>query len=280
MIKGLFRLIRFELATAAAICVFLGQLLALGVVPEISLSVFAPLSVFLISASILVLNDYFDIETDRINSPERPIPAGLVSPNQALIFAIILINSGFLLSYLINFTLLILAFVLTLIGFLYNRFFKKSGILGNFMVSFSVGMTFIFGGASVGYPFHNFVLFFAIVSALIDLGEEIAADAIDMEGDKLIQSKSIALKFGKQKALFLSSFIFSIVVLFSVLPFFLNWFSPFYLFPIVLMDISIIYNTLKILNRDDPEKRKAIRFLYLGSTSSIVLFIILQLFDF
>ena len=55
------------------------------------------------------------------------------------------------------------------------------------MVSFSVGMTFVFGGIAVGKPFEIIVWFFAIITMLIDLGEEIAANAMDIEGDRQIQ---------------------------------------------------------------------------------------------
>ena len=58
-------------------------------------------------------------------------------------------------------------------------------------------MTFIYGGMSVGLPFDKSIWFFAILAALIDLGEEIAADSMDMQGDILISSNSLAIKYGK-----------------------------------------------------------------------------------
>ena len=184
-LSGLCRLLRFELPFAAGICVIMGQLFATGEFPSIYLILSAFLSVFLVSASILVLNDYFDVETDKINAPHRPIPSNLVTPNEALIFSILLFVIGFILSYLICITAFVISIVLAVIGFLYNRYFKKSGLPGNLMVSFSVGMTFVFGGVSVGQPFNKIVLFFALIAALINLGEEITADAMDMEGERV-----------------------------------------------------------------------------------------------
>ncbi len=78
-IKGLLRLLRFELPFSAGVCVVMGQLLALGKFASILEIAFAFLSVFSISASILVLNDYFDVETDKINAPDRPIASNLVT---------------------------------------------------------------------------------------------------------------------------------------------------------------------------------------------------------
>ena len=276
-LKGLFGLIRFELPLAAAICVILGQLFALGYFAPLILTISAALSVFFISASILVSNDYFDIETDKINAPHRPIPSGLVSPAQALAFAVLLLLSGLILSLTISIAAFLFSMGLTIIGLLYNRKFKKHGLLGNLMVSFSVGMTFVFGGLSVGMPFNKVVLFFAVIAALVDLGEEIAADSMDVKGDKLIDSKSIAIRHGKEKALRVSSFIFILVILLSLIPFLLQWFSLVYLIPIAFMDIFIGYSTYRLVRSKDEEGRKYIRLLYLGATFGLVVFLVMRL---
>lgn len=276
-LKGLFSLIRFELPLAAAICVILGQLFALGYFAPLILTISAALSVFFISASILVSNDYFDIETDKINAPHRPIPSGLVSPAQALAFAVLLLLSGLILSLTISIAAFLFSMGLTIIGLLYNRKFKKHGLLGNLMVSFSVGMTFVFGGLSVGMPFNKVVLFFAVIAALVDLGEEIAADSMDVKGDKLINSKSIAIRYGKEKALRVSAFIFVFVIVLSIIPFLLEWFNIVYLIPIIVMDIFIGYSTFRLVRSKDEEGRKYIRLLYLGATFGLVVFLVMRM---
>jgi len=276
-IYGLIKLMRFELPFSAGVCVLMGQLFALGEFSSVFLTMASFFSVFLISASILVLNDYFDVETDRINAPHRPIPSNLVSPSEALYFSILLLAIGIILSYLISNTVFVIAIVLLIVGFLYNRHFKRSGLLGNLMVSFSVGMTFIYGGVSVGLPFNKILLFFGIIAALIDLGEEISADSMDIKGDLLIESNSIAIRFGKNIALKISGFIFLLVILLSIIPFILNWFSLIYIIPIAIMDLSIAYSTWRLLNSQNEEGRKYIRFIYLGSTIGLLVFLIMRL---
>jgi geranylgeranylglycerol-phosphate geranylgeranyltransferase len=275
-IKGLVKLIRFDLSFSAGVCVVMGQMLALGNFASILVTVLGFSSVFLISASILVLNDYFDIETDKLNAPYRPIPSGLVSSAEALFYSCILLFGGLLLSYLINVTVILISIVLVIVGFLYNRNFKKSGLPGNLMVSFSVGMTFVYGGASVELPFNKIVLFFGLIAALIDLGEEIAADAMDIKGDKLINSKSLAIKFGESVAIKISVTIFFFVILLSFIPFILKWFPIIYLIPISIMDISILYLALRLLKSKNEEGRKFIRWIYLGAISGILVFIIMR----
>ncbi|MGD9900888.1 MAG: UbiA family prenyltransferase [Calditrichaceae bacterium] len=278
-IKGLFRLMRFELPFSAGVCVVMGQLLALGEFASIVVTIFAFFSVFFISASILVLNDYFDVETDKINSPGRPIPSGLVTASEAFLLSIILLLLGLILSYLLGFIALLCTITLSIIGFLYNRKFKKSGLPGNLMVSFSVGMTFIFGGVSVGLPFNKMVWFFGIIAALIDLGEEIAADSMDMQGDLLIDSNSLAIKFGKQTALNISSYIFFFVVLLTSIPFIMGWFPTVYLVSILIMDMAIAYPTLRLLKSIDQEGRKYIRWIYLGATFGLLIFLLMRFIE-
>ncbi|MBU1096287.1 MAG: UbiA family prenyltransferase [Bacteroidetes bacterium] len=278
-IKGLVKLLRIDLPFSAGVCVVMGQLLALGKFASLFETISSFLSIFFISSSILVLNDYFDVETDKINAPDRPIPSNLVTASEALFLSLILLLLGLILSYLISVEALFCSIVLSIIGFLYNRKYKKNGLLGNLMVSFSVGMTFIYGGLSVGQPFNKIVLFFGVIAALIDLGEEIAADSMDMRGDILIDSNSLAIKYGKKAALKISGYIFLFVILLTSIPFLINWFPLVYLVPILIMDISIGYSAIKLLKSQNEEGRKYIRWIYLGSTFGLLIFLVMRLIE-
>lgn len=108
-VRGLACLFRFELPFAAGISVLLGQLLALGRFPSLTEIGLGFGSVFCISAAALILNDYFDIESDRINAPERPLPSGLVSPRDVIVLTIVVTLLGLALSYLISAAALLLA---------------------------------------------------------------------------------------------------------------------------------------------------------------------------
>ncbi|MFN2150247.1 MAG: UbiA family prenyltransferase [Anaerolineales bacterium] len=277
-LQGLLRLFRFELPFAAGVCVLLGELLALGQLPGLKELVFGFLSVFLISAAALILNDYFDFESDQINAPDRPLPAGLVTRREVAILGVSVTLLGFAASAMISLAALLVAILVWLVGFLYNWRFKQTGLIGNLMVSFSVGMTFIFGGIVVGNPFEVLVWYFAILAALIDFGEEIAADAMDMEGDRQAGSRSVALVFGREKALKISGAIFITVVMLSWVPFIFGWINWIYGIAILLMDAMILYSTIKILDSRSTRQRMYIRWIYLGSSAALIIFIIMRLF--
>jgi len=276
-IIGLFRLFRFELPFTAGVCVVLGEILALGKFPTAAQVALGFLGVFFISATSLILNDYFDIESDKINAPDRPLPAGLVTKQDVVLLFIVVSTLGFVTSFLINPEALAVIILAWAVGFLYNWRFKKAGLIGNLMVSLSVGMTFIFGGIVVSRPFEKLVWSFAIMVLLINLGEEIAADAIDVEGDRQAGSRSLAVLFGSETALKISGAVFLLVIITSTLPFLLDWLDWIYLFPILLLDAVILYSTGKLLDSRIANRRIYIRWIYMSGLVALLIFIAIRL---
>jgi geranylgeranylglycerol-phosphate geranylgeranyltransferase len=243
--------------------------------PDLSLLVLGFSSVFFTSAAALILNDYFDIESDKLNAPDRPLPSGLVTKQEVLILSIIVTLLGILTSALIGLPAMVTLVLVWFVGFLYNWRLKKAGILGNLMVSTSVGMTFIYGGIVVGKPFEPIVWFFALLVALINLGEEIAADAMDIAGDSHARSRSLAVLFGPEQALKISGVIFSIVVAISFLPVLLGWLGLIYLLPIFLMDGVILFSTKQLLNSKLANRRKYVRWIYLSGLAALIVIILM-----
>ena len=107
--------------------------------------------------------------------------------------------------------------------------------------------------------FRKVVWYFAVFAALIDLGEENVADSMDIEGDRLIQSGSLAIRHGSRVALRISGCIFFLAVVLTFVPFLLQWFSHAYIVPIAVMDIAIAYSTLRLLTSEHNKGRIHIR---------------------
>ena len=116
-VHGLFRLFRFELPFTAGVCVILGEVLALGRLPSVLEMVLGFLSFFFVSATALILNDYFDIETDRVNAPQRPLPSGIVTKRDVLLLSIAVALLSFLTSYLISMQALCVVLLVWVAGF-------------------------------------------------------------------------------------------------------------------------------------------------------------------
>jgi geranylgeranylglycerol-phosphate geranylgeranyltransferase len=279
-IKGAIQIFRPELPFAAGICVLLGELIALGRFPSLWQGLLGFVSVFFISGSALVLNDYFDLEVDKINMPQRPLPSGILSPQEAIYLTIVAIILGLAAAWAISVTAFLFCALACLVGILYNWKYKEAGLLGNLMVSFSVAFTFLFGGIAVGKPWDTIVWLFGLIAFFIDLGEEIAGDAMDAEGDKKRGSRSLAIRYGRQTALLISSLCFGLVILLSLIPVLLNWLGISYLVMVIIMDGIIILFTVRLLrSKTSIEGRQSMRKIYLGALVGMLAFLIARLLE-
>lgn len=118
---------------------------------------------------------------------------------------------------------------------------------------------------------------FGALAFIFDLGEEIASDAMDMEGDEKRSARTIARVHGKRYAVRVSSFLFVLFVVVSVLPFVMGWMSRIYLVVFVPMDLALLYLTIKLLKSQTvQEGRTGLRRLYLAITSSAVAFVVIR----
>ena len=248
-----------------------GQILAAGGFPPLQIAILGFICGFTLSASALILNDYFDYEVDLINAPERPLPSGAVTRPEVIGLTAVTTLAGFAAALALGFSALLISIVFWFIGFLYNWRYKQTGLPGNLMVCASVGVTFILGAVTMQAPWNPIVWTFALMAFFIDLGEEIAGDAMDMEGDKKRSSRSIALVKGKRFALRISIILWGLVILMSLLPILMGWLGTGYLVTILIMDGVLVVFSIRLWKSQTPEAgRKAMRGAYIGSTIGII----------
>ena len=169
--------------------------------------------------------------TGSISQNDPFPPAGFLLLNCGPCF-LFFTAAGLATATLLGSLVLILSAAAWGIALLYNIRFKEMGLFGNLTVAFCVAMTVIIGGVTVGV-INGIVLTFAALAFLFDLGEEIAADAMDVTGDELRSSKSIAKRKNRTYALRLSGVIFIIFIILSFLPFLMGWLGYFYLLIVV-----------------------------------------------
>jgi geranylgeranylglycerol-phosphate geranylgeranyltransferase len=269
------RLFRPELSLSAGICVTTGQILASGRLPQAKIGILGFLCAFCLSSTALIINDYFDVEVDQINAPNRPLPSGVVTRTEVMVLAIVTLLVGLSAAFALGLDALIVSIIFGLIGFLYNWRFKQTGILGNLMVSSSVAVTFILGGITVHAPWSAIVWIFSGMAFFIDLGEEIAGDAMDIEGDKKRGSHSIAIEKGKRFALTVSVALWGLVILLGFIPVVLGLLGINYLIMIMAVDVLIVFFSIRLFKAKTPENgRQAMRGIYLGAILCVIAFLI------
>lgn len=127
-------LIRMDPALVAGFFLVAGEILAVGRLPPVNQVLLGFLTLFFISGSANISNDYFDRDVDRINLPARPLPSGRISV-QELWILFFFTTAGLVTAALLGPLVLALVSVLWGIALLSTMKLKESGFAGNLIVA-------------------------------------------------------------------------------------------------------------------------------------------------
>ena len=204
-----------------------------------SLLVFTTL---LITAGGYIINDIYDVDTDKINKNESLIIDKYISAKQAMWWYFSLNTTGLVvgiyLAFIVGSPILSIIFIYSIYSlWTYSKKFKKSLLIGNLQVAFLTSLSILnvvifdvtrefftllmnfgwtiyshLGPDAWGYfirkesiePINNpiilyIIIFYAGFSFLITFIREIMKDLEDMEGDKKINAKTLAITYGIEK---------------------------------------------------------------------------------
>lgn len=171
----------------------------------------------LIAAAGYIINDYFDINIDRVNKPDKMVVGKVIKRRWAIIWHIIITLAGLALSLYVGLkTSLIIFFTNTgcaLLLWVYSTTFKKKLLSGNIIISVLTAWTIIvlyfavntvylnpFGQPAGIITAMNQVFKFAVVYAgfafIISLIREVVKDIEDMEGDSRYGCKTMPIVWG------------------------------------------------------------------------------------
>jgi geranylgeranylglycerol-phosphate geranylgeranyltransferase len=276
-LKGIVDLVKPELPLAAGICVLAGEIIASETLPAIFIGLMGFLTGFFVSGAAMITNDYFDLEVDRINHPQRPLPSGRISMSELVILTCFFSVAGMVAATFLGPLAFVISALMWIVSNLYNWRYKETGFIGNMMVGLCLSMLFICGGAAMGELKNAMVWTFGALVFAFDLGEEIAGGAMDMEGDEKRSVKTVARLYGKEPDLRVSGFFFALFVMISSLPFIMGWLGNSYLSVFVPMDLAILYLAMRLMaSKTIEEGRSKIRQLYLSTTFFIAVFIAIR----
>ncbi len=224
----------------------------LGEMEQLNILILLILSVITINGGGNIINDIYDLEIDRINRPDRPLPAGDMTVSQARIYLIVLFAAGVLFSWFISLETFLIAGPLSIpILFAYSARLKRQPLVGNLAVSFMLGLTFIYVGAAFGNIQATLVM--AALAFGFTLIREIVKDLEDMAGDSRDKARTLPLVWGEDKTLALVLFLIAAFVFLDLLPFFLGVYNYLYLW-IVIGGINLPLIGLGFILWKQPDK--------------------------
>lgn len=227
---------------------------------------------FLLAAS-MVVNDYFDREIDSINEPTRPLPSGVVSAREALSFAAILASLGLLSASNTGIPTLVIAMLSLVIMISYNARLKKTGLLGNVLVSTNVAIPFLYGGFAV-VSLNWSLAIFALLAFLSSVGREIVKGIVDVPGDQSRGVRSIAVTKGNAIAGKYGAALFLAAVALSSLPLLFGLVTSLYIPLVAICDFGFVLTAYSILNNPSPRNAKrSKKYVLLWMTFGLLAFV-------
>lgn len=222
----LLQMIRFRNAIITLFGVIIGATLVYteSGIPLQGEVILAGIVAFLIVGGGNTLNDFFDYEIDKINKPNRPLPAGKISRSDVLMLSASLFLIGLGLAKSINKYCLIIGLINTLILIIYAKFSKRLLLISNLSISYLVASVFLFGAFSlssdVGLEIHNMKLVIVLFASafLMTFSREIMKDIEDLEGDSRAYSKTLPIRLGAKNARILAIFFGVVAIFISLIP--------------------------------------------------------------
>ncbi|MGB5242209.1 MAG: UbiA family prenyltransferase [Lutimonas sp.] len=226
-------------------------------------------SIIFIMAGGYVLNDLYDIETDKINKNRSLILGNKISVEEAKILYGILSFLGLLSGLLLSLDLKIpLYFFLFLFPFLlliiYSKKLKYKFLIGNITIGFLLFISIYYFNIFELYLIdhssfviekkqaQNEIIAIGIFAFLLTLLREIAKDAEDIPGDMISKSSSLPIKLGLKKTNLILGTLACITTI-SVIYFI--WQMPSYLLKAYLLlgvIVPLLYFTISIQKNNKP----------------------------
>lgn len=211
------------------------------------------------------INDLLDIEVDRINHPQRPLPADNISELSAKKYGYrMMILSGVgLLAIIMNdeknvgemawvdsaavwFVALLLMIAYEMDGKPFNPCLKKRMFWGNLTIAGTMSITILFGAAAINHALDPLLWLVAAAACVLTTAREMAMDTRDQDGD--FDRNTYAKVKGDEKARKTIWILSVAACLFLILPFVLEY-LPWKLIVFILPSIIFAISTKPYLSR-------------------------------
>ncbi|RMH01246.1 MAG: hypothetical protein D6706_02220 [Chloroflexi bacterium] len=239
-LKGLYKISRPLSTLTGALAVLVGGYVA-GTGAWVQV-VLASITTVLVSASANAWNDYLDVEIDRINQPQRPLPAGMLSPRAALLYSFALAILSLITASFIGLSALAIAFVANLLLYIYSWKLKSTVLMGNATIALISALSAIFGGVAAGNPLPTLWLALIIGSGI--MGREVLKTLADYEGDLRQHCRTIATTWGRRKARVVFYLLAALTLVMMMVPYLFNVFRPIYAYIVAIGVYPVVFYIL------------------------------------
>jgi 4-hydroxybenzoate polyprenyltransferase len=247
---------------APALGMLSGGIAGLGARPPLPLNptLFIDLALGTLMAAVLnagsnTLNQIYDLDVDRVNKPNRPLPSGRISTAEAGVLTLVLFVFALLLAWLVDIQTFILASAAAVLTTVYSvppLRTKARGIWANVTIAVPRGLLLkVAGWSCVRTVIAVEPWFIGLIFGLFLLGASSTKDFADIRGDRAGGCRTLPIIYGVRRAAWMI--------------------APFFVIPFLLMPLG---SALGILTGN----RAALTFLGIGLAAwgSYVVYLILR----
>ncbi len=229
-----------------------------GIQPNVEGRIFLLICIssIFIAAAGYIINDYFDLNIDQVNKPEKLVVEKIIRRRSTIIWHIVLSVTGIAIGFYVDYTthILLLGFsnmVCVFLLFIYSASLKRKFLIGNVLISLLTAWTILVVAwceynhlIKVNSPLHadkilRETFLFAGFAFIISLIREVVKDMEDVEGDRKYGCKTMPIVWGTNATkVFVAVWlvvITGILVIVQVYALHLGWF------------MSVLYSLLAIL---------------------------------
>jgi geranylgeranylglycerol-phosphate geranylgeranyltransferase len=206
-------------------------------------------SMAFITSAGFAINDYFDRESDAVIKPKRPIPSGALSLKQVVAISSVLFIAGLVMAFFINWLSFAIIAADSALLLVYSMIVKrKSGFIANVLVGILTGTAFMYGEAAISSPPTVSLVSLSLYPiAFGTIGGNVLRDILSLDGDSKIGYPTLPQKIGVSKSAKVAAVFFLLTGLFAPLPFFVGNFSVYYLPPIFVWSVLLIYSSVRLV---------------------------------
>jgi len=243
----------------------------------------ASATIALVNAASNALNQATDVAADKISKPYRPVPLGIVKPDEAQSLAYLLYLLALLRSATINawfgvFIFLIMVFTVT---YSLPPRMKKYLFINQVWIAIPRGMFGILAAWSVfGDPFTPTPLIVGTIATVYLIGGMATKDIVDSEADRRTGTRTLINTYGRKKTA-LICFPFMLFP-FLFIPIFINHGLEPYLWPLILTVIPtflILYLMIRPTESKTLENVHAWSIMYIQYIIFAMAFSLLTIFS-
>ena len=244
-IKALYKLSRPLTSLSGALTVFVGGYVA-GTEAWGDI-IMACMATLLIAGSANAWNDYLDVEIDRVNQPQRPLPAGLISLRQAKIFSFALAGLSLFLAAFINLPAFLIVLASNTLLYFYSIRLKSTVLMGNATVATISALAAVFGGVAAGNLWPT--LWLAAIIATAIMGREVLKTLADYEGDLRQRCRTVATVWGKRPARVVFYLLAAATVMVMMIPYLFQVYRPVYAYVVAFGVYPVLFYILLRVSR-------------------------------